>query len=332
MITKRLKVEGRRSSAREKRHRTRITLHVSRFTQHAFSLIEILVTVALLSLIILGLLSMFTQTQRAFRNSMKQVDVMSAGRAVTDMLARELKEITPSQVSGIQNFFAEIPPDVAANRPFAEIASLNDPFRQGLPGTTFQGQPNTQERRTNIVQRIFFLSRVNVDWFGTGYEVFGDYDNAGVGTLYRFSMQTNRMRLAGADLAAWFTNAIPNAVPPNPNLSRIADGIVHFRVRAFGTNGLPIIQNNTSGSIQVGTPGPPFTMLDQFDYHLWSNAVPAYLELELGVLEPHILERYKGIGSANAVAQREYLSNHVAQVHLFRQRIPIRNVDFNAYQ
>jgi len=71
-------------------------------------------------------------------------------------------------------------------------------------------------------------------------------------------------------------------------------------------------------------------------------AVPAYLELEVGFLEPHILDRYKAIASgfvpgtpppqAIINAQRNYLSNHVAQVHLFRQRIPVRNVDFAAYQ
>jgi hypothetical protein len=31
-------------------------------------------------------------------------------------------------------------------------------------------------------------------------------------------------------------------------------------------------------------------------------------------------------------AQRSYLSNHVSEVHLFRQRIPIRNVDYTAYK
>jgi hypothetical protein len=169
---------------------------------------------------------------------------------------------------------------------------------------------------------------------GTEYEVIGDYDNAGVGTLYRYSITTNRMALSGADLAGWFTNA----APPNANLSRIADGVVQFRMTAFDNNGMPIIQNNRTGSIQVQQPMPAL-LTEQLDYHCWSNAVPAYLELELGVLEPHILERYRGIGGpinppapAIQIAQREYLSNHVAQVHLFRQRIPIRNVDFTAYQ
>jgi hypothetical protein len=30
--------------------------------------------------------------------------------------------------------------------------------------------------------------------------------------------------------------------------------------------------------------------------------------------------------------QRQFLSNHVAQVHIFRQRVSVPNVDLNAYQ
>ena len=75
-------------------------------------------------------------------------------------------------------------------------------------------------------------------------------------------------------------------------------------------------------------PGVP----DVTDYYFMSNALPAYLELEVGILEPHILERFKAIGNGNPVAQQRYLSNHVAQVHIFRQRIPVRTVDFSAYQ
>ena len=37
-------------------------------------------------------------------------------------------------------------------------------------------------------------------------------------------------------------------------------------------------------------------------------------------------------GNGNVAAQRQFLSNRVAQVHVFRQRIPIRNVDPSLYQ
>src|SRR5258708_2837402 len=66
----------------------------------AFSLIEILIVVALLSIIILGLLAMFSQTQKAFRAGLTQTDVLQAGRLAGDMLGRELEQITPAYVIG----------------------------------------------------------------------------------------------------------------------------------------------------------------------------------------------------------------------------------------
>jgi len=61
----------------------------------------------------------------------------------------------------------------------------------------------------------------------------------------------------------------------------------------------------------------------------WSNAMPAEIEIELGLLEPKVLQTYLGLG--NATAQSNYLSSHAASVHLFRQRIHLENVDPKAY-
>src|SRR4029077_21063962 len=87
-------------------------------TRLAFSLIEIMVTIALLSFIVLGLLAMFNQTQKAFRSSMTQVDVLESGRAVTDMIARDVEQMVPGQLAYFTdnnnqpfistNFFAEL--------------------------------------------------------------------------------------------------------------------------------------------------------------------------------------------------------------------------------
>jgi len=61
----------------------------------------------------------------------------------------------------------------------------------------------------------------------------------------------------------------------------------------------------------------------------YSNAVPASVEIEMGVLEDRTLQHAEALNAAN---QMTYLSNHVGQVHIFRQRVPIRNVDPTAYQ
>ncbi len=60
--------------------------------------------------------------------------------------------------------------------------------------------------------------------------------------------------------------------------------------------------------------------------------MPAAVEMELGLLEQYTWERYNSIGDPAArlaYLQREDISS---RVHLFRQRIPIRNVDPLAYQ
>ena len=181
----------------------------------AFTLIEILAAVTLMSIIVLGLLSMFNQTQRAFRGSMAQVDVLESGRLATDMLARELEQMTPSECPGTNGthtitFFTFVPSPGAS-------------MLQGLPGTTLQ--------RTNILQGFFYLTRVNQDWIGTGYQVLTNDANAGVGTLYRFSA-TNRS--APYVLSGAVANALSG---PTANLSRrrapAPVGICHQRLPAY---------------------------------------------------------------------------------------------------
>jgi hypothetical protein len=295
----------------------------------AFSLVEIMVTTGLLSLIVLGLLAMFMQTQRAFRSSMTQTDMLETGRAVSEMIARDLSEMRPAHapyryVGSVTNYSTNF---------FSEIQSL--PSIWWLPSA-----PGVNADRTNFYQRFFFLTLANQQWGGVGYKIQEDYPNAGVGTLYRFSAWTNPAN--AFYLSSRFVNA------PFTNCSRIADGIVHLRVKAYAQNGFPItFANNRVGAFfctnstivppgyrQVANAmalGNPF-LLDQPDYYFFSNAVPAYVELELGVLESQVLQKYRAIGSANATLQRQFLTNSTAQVQIFRQRIPILNFDPSVYQ
>jgi hypothetical protein len=318
----------------------------------AFSLIEIMITVGLLSFIILGLLAMFNQVQRAFRSSMTQVDVLESGRAVTDMLARELEQVYPTQLPNTAgglwatNFLAVVNPEFI------------NPLLQILPGTSDLTGPNQGPYRTNIIQTIFFTTRNNQDWIGTGYFVYPDSlagaNGAGPGTLFRFS--TNRSKASAVQLGNDFLNAMNFVLGSTgtnlpPGVSRIADGIVDFRITTYDPKGVPIVgmtyngvnhlgfQTNYLHQSEVISNGFGYYALnDQMNYAYVSNAVPASLDLQIGFLEKHILDRFKSIGGGNPVtaqsqqAQRDYLFNHPAEVHIFRQRIPVRNLDFQAYQ
>jgi hypothetical protein len=328
--------------------------------------VEILVAIALLSFIILGLLAMFNQTQRAFMTSMGQTDVLEAARTVTDMMARELEQVTPSDASA-PNFYTRISTSLA-------------PLIQNLPSNT-----TPLPTRTNYVQDIFFLTRQNQNWVGIGYCVrlpdpMGmlhpaqiDSAHAGVGSLYRFSetipvlapypaggvspdgyvypapglpTDPTYLWIHFTNLCSWANS--PAGDPRSLGLSnRICDGVVNLRLRAFATNGFPIY------ALNAGTAPPIFrtnantlgycvckqaaadltaTYPDNMDLlYTWSNAVPAYLELELGIMEPRTFARYDSIPSAAKLAyvQRDDIST---RVQLFRQRIPVRNVDPTAFQ
>ena len=57
----------------------------------AFSIAELLIAISLLAVVVLALYSIFSQTQKAFRSSINQVDVNEGGRAAMGILVRDLE-------------------------------------------------------------------------------------------------------------------------------------------------------------------------------------------------------------------------------------------------
>ena len=302
----------------------------------AFSFIEIMVVVALLSLIVLGLMAMFNQTQRAFQLGMSQTDILESGRMATDLVARELRGVTPSlldRTNSAPNFYEQVVADQM----------------QVLPGT------NVFVRRTNVLCDLFFITRQNQTWTGIGYLVRTNRaDNPSlpggvgpVGSLFRFEINNTLaefeqrpwgMYAAFYDLANFNPNNLSSLL--TNNVSKVLDGVVDFKIRPYDlggwvipynplyfTNSLTnfpalmstnlIVTNNFSGSGEVGS------------YYFFSNAVPGSVELELGILEGPIYNRYKSIPVPGV--QADFLTNQCGHVHLFRQRLGIRSADPAAY-
>ena len=56
-----------------------------------------------------------------------------------------------------------------------------------------------------------------------------------------------------------------------------------------------------------------------------NSALPAFLELEMGMVDPQVYRQYKAINDGNPSAASLFLRNQAGKVFLFRQRIPIRN-------
>jgi hypothetical protein len=109
----------------------------------------------------------------------------------------------------------------------------------------------------------------------------------------------------------------------------LLDGVVHLRIRTYDTNGMWL--NQSVGTNIVTDYNLGFIRDEPAGSRFYSNGVPASVEIELGILEERALERVRSIG--NPAVRAEFLrTNSVGKVHLFRWRVPVRNVDPLAYQ
>jgi hypothetical protein len=153
------------------------------------------------------------------------------------------------------------------------------------------------------------------------------------------------------------------AWPDATNFSQVAEGIVHFRVRPYDPLGRPLAYNypileTNNPTYRIENPyykvfranagnqdlGPMFSNSNETNANVSlrqlfsgdltetrasfrSNALPAYVELELGVLEPETMRQYRQMVN-DGMAQRadEYVQKRIAKVQIFRKRIPLRTV------
>ncbi len=291
--------------------------------ENAFSVLEIMVAVALLSVIIVGLLAMFYQVQRAFRAGTAQVDVMEGGRATMNLLTRDLQGMTAANSSFITNCVI-IP----------------------TPTNTFTSQElSSGAPRDNVMQDVCFLSRNNDDWIGVAYRFSNSV--SGLGTLYRRVIvrqsdshpDTNFWIVS--DLSLQLCTSTPYNAPDRYN--RVLDGVVSLRITPFDTNGVIYADNdptrapaatdafgNTNANVHVindavaGSPSP----VGFFEF--FSNALPAYLDIELSILEPSAIEKFNArVDPALAYPQSidratNYLARQIGRIHVFRQRVAVR--------
>jgi prepilin-type N-terminal cleavage/methylation domain-containing protein len=292
---------------------------VSRVT--GFTLVEILVTMVLLSLIVLALMTVFNSTQKAFRASLTETDLLESGRLAMGLMVSDLEGMTPSDSASV-NFYSAV----------TNYASPLSPLCQSLVGVN---NPNTQ--RTNVLESFFSLSRQNINgrpnWVGTGYVVSTNSPDGALYPLYRF--YTNVSVMATNSPLTLYLAFLQQPLTNSPPWSHLMDGAVALTVHAYDANGrwitnsLTVTTNaNFTNWVRVYPPYP-FAAPEPSILYMNSNVVPASVEVELGVLEDTVLKRAEGFSGA---AQSDYLSNHVGQVHLFRQRVLIRNVDPTAYQ
>ncbi|MGO9585209.1 MAG: prepilin-type N-terminal cleavage/methylation domain-containing protein [Limisphaerales bacterium] len=316
------RIDGKRGS----QSRPTICIPHSAFrNRRAFTLVEILVVVVLMALIVLALMAVFNSTQSAFRASITQTDVLEGGRSVMGLITSDFESMAPS--FGISNSA------VGAANFYAAVSSV-PPLMQSLVAS---GQ-----QRQNVLENFFILSRQNTTWYGSGYAVTTNSPVGGLYSLYRF---TTNHPVMTTDPAFIFTNDFMKFLQVVTNGSHLVDGVVHLTVRAYDPNGYWMTNTTeiysgwyvTNRNVWFFPPlnGPNFlpgpgSGFGEIGFWMFSNTVPAAVEIQLGVVEDRTLQRAESI--PDPTTRSNYLAQHAGQVHLFRQRIPIRNVDPSAYQ
>jgi Tfp pilus assembly protein PilV len=292
-----------------------VTSHSSFVTRSAFSLIEIMVVVSLLSLIVLALMAVFNSTQRAFRASVTQADVLEGSRAAVDLIAADLHAATPSY--GV--YF-----NGAANFVVSNNASYSTPLVQTLPGSS------SSISRNNLLQQVFVLNHQNTKWWGVGYAVMTNSSD-GLYSLYRlqYPPPPGTSDLTNLFNSSAFQNFFQN---PTNGGSHIIDGVVHFVVRAYDMNGIWV----TNGYAVLPTNSLKNTWFfpvagSEVGFAMFSNNVPAAVDIDLGVLEDQALARAESLPTTPVDRRTPFLQGQAGAVHVFHQRVTIPNVDRTAY-
>jgi hypothetical protein len=273
----------------------------------AFSVLEIMVAVALLAVIIVGLLAMFYQVQRAFRAGTSQVDVMEGGRAAISIIAREMQEVATMGVPDATNLV------------------IVPSYPRILTSQTLSSGDVQQD----FLQDFCFIQRRNDEWTGVAYRFTNAF--TGVGTLIRYSWSwasdsnplwladTNRMM--SRDVCSW---------PPNryDGASQLLDGVVHFQVEAYDADG--VLYRTYSDTTPLDE---PYLHRDKGKdvYAFLSTNLPAYLDIELRVLEPATLAKFRARAQTDLDNATNYLARQIGHTHVFRQRIPVRTAGTLAF-
>lgn len=313
-----------------------------------FSLVEMMVAVALLGVVMFAMYSLFNQTQKALRTAVGQADVNEPARAALDLIADNLRQAGATGIPGVTNFFV---------RYFTDLSGAN-PTR--LPPWVETAGPRQRPHH-----EVYFLRQVSDKrWDAAGFfvgleptEVAGQRVESPwpppVGTLYFYVSETNVLA-RGNNLVVNRTTAnefhtrlvadFHNTDLRTRLSSRVVDGVAVFRVMAYDgwgrlmdeysltqlmgfkvTNGLyrPNIRvgppSTVSLSGTLGAVSAPAIAATFFD-----DEIPASLEIELGILEPKTFEAYRSVRDAGPEAALAFLERNQGRIQMYRRRVDLR--------
>ena len=315
----------------------------------AFTILELLVAVSVMTLVIYVLYALFNQTQMALRKNAAQVDVNEGGRAAMEMIVRELSQMEVSGYPAITNlqtklsypgstsFFSRVTPGNTA----LLLAYQSD----ALPPVE-DAWAKEQGFRTNILQDFTFTSRGDSGFLVTNYRVI-DVIN-GIGTLARYRIngtlpvpppEDQKIYTKTERFNIYFHKVVNTT---NSVFEPITDGVIHLRITPYDQLGRPLGHDRmfydplglnlerrgaAGQALFLIDPNRPVDGVLMQDHYVQSQAefygaLPSYFDVEMAVLAPRVLEQVRALPKD---MRANFLGRQIGKVTLFRQRIPIRD-------
>jgi prepilin-type N-terminal cleavage/methylation domain-containing protein len=308
--------------------------------QAGFSLLEVLVAVGLMSIVVLALYSMFDQTQKALRQNAGQTDISEAGRAAMELIVRDVEKAWAAKIPAVTNNGVVLP------------AVNNLVIRRVYPANQLREFGDDYSRDTTF-HELFLLSRPD-SGSNPGLGLFVAEENNPllrvedqVGTLYRYEVPPDSpvYGIDGKDLFETVASVSPQTLQRpgtarwtfrnfwsqfdgptalvRTNASRLIDGVVFFRVFAYGPNGQildrsTVFTNNVPADVvPYAETGPGIENLTTFG----NAALPSAVEVELGILPQRLFTQFRSLPDQ---LKTNFLSRNFANILVFRQRIALR--------
>ena len=291
-----------------------------------FTMLELMVAIFVSIMIIGALFQVFNRVQSMFRAGHNQTKVLERGRAIMDMIVRDLEMMRAADLGptyenlNARDFGVEFWQDGmdyrVGNVVFNEVDRtyrVLDPegwrlLQAGEFSTLLPYNHPILPSEQFYSGDFFFLGR-DRDWHAYGYGLYSTegarVPNQVAGSLYRYHEAVERSAIPD-------TIRHHNSRAGNLLYQKVADGVVHLRLRA----------------ISAQDPG-------RAPWHepiFKGSFVPLYVEVEFGLLEDTVVleleakaEEFAPRSPDRYPALMKILEANLDKVHMFRQLVPIRN-------
>jgi hypothetical protein len=275
--------------------------------RQAFTMVEIMTAVAITTLIVFALVSMFNTSTKALLMGIKQKDVWESARATFGMISTDVEKVT-------EGGYARVGTNTDLRISMAALGP-------SLPPECVTLQNGVEICRE--LQDFYLLSKDGSRWDLNIYRVIRENADTGVGTLYRFQTNYTTFNLTSSENMDIDYSPISLTVNSNPfkwsnaefadRASRMVDGVVHLRMVSYDNNGRALYPTNS-----------PVLEYEITLNSFWfgGDALPAAVDLDMFVLEPDRINEFRA--QSGPAARQAYMANHIGNIQMFRTRIPIR--------